>query len=114
LTVGDLVPVAATRSGLVLVQQAVEEKSNEIMPFRTFWNASTSLAPGFARPWFDPWHGSIHGMSAVVRDDHGFQHAMVLGLLQYVEYGFGGEPAPEGVVPDWCLATSCVNLKQRT
>jgi hypothetical protein len=44
LTVGDLVPVAATRSGLVPVQQAVEEKSNEIMPFRTFWNASTSLA----------------------------------------------------------------------
>jgi hypothetical protein len=44
LTVGDVVPVAATRSGLVLVQQAVEEKSNEIMPFRTFWNASTSLA----------------------------------------------------------------------
>jgi hypothetical protein len=75
LTVGDLVPVAATRSGLVPVQQAVEEKSNEIMPFRTFWNASTSLAPASLV------HGSIHGMSAVVRDDHGFQHAIVLGLL---------------------------------
>jgi hypothetical protein len=60
LTVGDLVPVAATRSGLVLVQQAVEEKSNEIMPFRTFWNVD--LAGAWPRSsmvrsmgWFDPW-----------------------------------------------------------